>query len=93
MKRYNRELTAKELAALSDDEIDFSDIPETDETFWKNVKVFSERKPLDEATKARHKRLLSMGDDAIDYSDIPPTDEKFWEKAQLVIPANATDKP
>ena len=44
MKRYNKELTAKELAALSDDEIDFSDIPELDETFWKNAKVF-EPKP------------------------------------------------
>lgn len=48
MKRYDRELTAKELAALSDDEIDFSDIPELDDTFWKNAKVFEPRdkKPI-----------------------------------------------
>lgn len=38
-KRYDRELTIKELAALPDEDIDFSDIPEADDAFWANAKV------------------------------------------------------
>ncbi|HVL19891.1 MAG TPA: BrnA antitoxin family protein [Amaricoccus sp.] len=38
-KRYEKELSLEELAALSDDEIDTSDIPELDETFWKTAKL------------------------------------------------------
>ena len=37
--RYDRELTTEELLALSDEDIDLSDIPELDETFWKNAVV------------------------------------------------------
>ncbi len=36
---YTRELTNAELAAMKDEDIDFSDIPELDEEFWKNAKV------------------------------------------------------
>jgi uncharacterized protein (DUF4415 family) len=40
MKRpYTRELTTEELLALTDEDIDFSDIPELDDEFWKNAKV------------------------------------------------------
>jgi uncharacterized protein (DUF4415 family) len=39
MKRYKKELTAEELAALPDDQIDYSDIPELDDDFWANAKV------------------------------------------------------
>ncbi|MEM1096555.1 MAG: BrnA antitoxin family protein [Bacteroidota bacterium] len=39
MKRYNKELTAEELAALPDSEIDYSDIPELGEALWANAKV------------------------------------------------------
>ena len=38
-KKYNRELSLEELAALKDEDIDYSDIPELDETFWKNAQV------------------------------------------------------
>lgn len=38
-KRYDRELTLEQLAALPDDQIDASDIPELDENFWKNAKL------------------------------------------------------
>ena len=38
-KRYDRALTPEELAALPDEEIDYSDIPELDERFWKNARV------------------------------------------------------
>ena len=39
-KRYNKELSIDELAALPDDQIDTSDIPELGDDFWKNAKVF-----------------------------------------------------
>jgi uncharacterized protein (DUF4415 family) len=38
-KRYDRPLTLKELAQVKDKDIDFSDIPELDETFWKNARL------------------------------------------------------
>lgn len=38
MKKYDRELTAEEVARLTDKDIDFSDIPELDDNFWKNAK-------------------------------------------------------
>ncbi|WP_020560603.1 BrnA antitoxin family protein [Thiofilum flexile] len=36
---YDHALTLEELAALPDSDIDTSDIPELDETFWKNAKL------------------------------------------------------
>ena len=36
---YQRELTNEELANLKDEDIDFSDIPELDDNFWKNAEV------------------------------------------------------
>ncbi len=46
--KYTRQLTDKELAAMPDSEIDYSDIPELGEEFWKNAKVFqpSSRKKM-----------------------------------------------
>jgi uncharacterized protein (DUF4415 family) len=38
-KRYDRQLTPEELAALPDDQIDTSDIAELSEDFWKNAKL------------------------------------------------------
>lgn len=38
-KRYDKELSVKELAAMKDEDIDFSDIPEADEQFWKKATV------------------------------------------------------
>ena len=43
---------AKEIEALSDDDIEFSDIPELDEDFFKNAKLV-ERKPRTEAISIR----------------------------------------
>jgi uncharacterized protein (DUF4415 family) len=39
MKRYKTELTASQLAEIKDEEIDFSDIPATDEAFWAEAQV------------------------------------------------------
>ena len=33
-KRYGKELTIEELAAMPEKDIDFSDIPESDPAFW-----------------------------------------------------------
>lgn len=38
-KRYNKELSIEELAALPDSAIDTSDIPELGDDFWKNAKL------------------------------------------------------
>lgn len=38
-KRYKKELTLEQLAHLSDAEIDTSDIPELDESFWRDAKI------------------------------------------------------
>ena len=38
-KRYNRELTNEELAALPDEAIDRSDIPELDDAFWAKARI------------------------------------------------------
>lgn len=36
-KKYKEELSLEQVAALSDNEIDYSDIPELDEVFWENA--------------------------------------------------------
>ena len=38
-KQYEKELSLEELAALPDEKIDYSDIPELDERFWANAKL------------------------------------------------------
>jgi len=38
-KRYEKPLSLEQLAALPDDQIDTSDIPELGEAFWKNAKI------------------------------------------------------
>ncbi|MFY7960016.1 MAG: BrnA antitoxin family protein [Elsteraceae bacterium] len=38
-KRYDKPMTAAEIAAVTDDQIDFSDIPELDEAFWANARL------------------------------------------------------
>lgn len=39
MSGYDSPLTPAQIAAMQDDEIDFSDIPELDETFWKRAEL------------------------------------------------------
>jgi uncharacterized protein (DUF4415 family) len=42
-KRYVKPLTSEEIEALPDSQIDYSDIPELDESFWKRAKVVPQR--------------------------------------------------
>ena len=39
MSGYDRPLSLKEIAAVDDRDIDFSDIPELDESFWREAKL------------------------------------------------------
>ncbi len=39
MSKFDRALTSKEIAALDDKDIDFSDIPELDRAFWNKAKL------------------------------------------------------
>ena len=38
-KRYDRELTTEELLRLKDEDLDYSDIPELDDSFWASARV------------------------------------------------------
>ncbi len=38
-RKHDRELSPKEVAALGDEDIDTSDIPELDEAFWEKAQV------------------------------------------------------
>lgn len=49
-KQYDKPLTAEELAARPDDDIDTSDIPPLDEDFWANATV----------SEARSKAVVSL---------------------------------
>lgn len=39
MKRYDRPLNPDQIDAVEDESIDFSDIPELDEEFWKRAEI------------------------------------------------------
>ncbi len=39
MSGYDNPLTSRQIAAMKDKDIDFSDIPELDEEFWKRAKL------------------------------------------------------
>lgn len=49
-KRYERELSLEELAKVPDSEIDYSDIPELDDAFWKNARIVQPRPPKEQIT-------------------------------------------
>ncbi|CAN5531271.1 BrnA antitoxin family protein [soil metagenome] len=38
-KQHDKELSIKELAALKDEDIDYSDIPKLDDRFWEHARV------------------------------------------------------
>ena len=39
MSGYDKPLTPRQIAATKDEDIDFSDIPELDETFWQQAEL------------------------------------------------------
>lgn len=38
-KRYDKPMTAAEVAATPDRDIDFSDVPDLDDAFWRNARL------------------------------------------------------
>ena len=46
MTRHDKPLTPDRIAAVKDEDIDFSDIPELDETFWREAELV-EGGPID----------------------------------------------
>jgi uncharacterized protein (DUF4415 family) len=38
-KRYDKPMTAAEIAATPDRDIDFSDVPDLDDAFWRNARL------------------------------------------------------
>ena len=47
-KRYSKELSLDELAKVTDKDIDFSEIPELDEAFWRRARLVP---PVDPKTQ------------------------------------------
>ena len=39
MRKHDKPLTPKQIAAARDQDIDFSDIPELDDDFWRNAEL------------------------------------------------------
>lgn len=56
MNKYDKPLTPAQIAATKDEDIDFSDIPELDETFWREAKLV--KPDLTEQVTMRIKRSV-----------------------------------
>ena len=56
--RYDRPLTPEQIAAVNDESIDFSDIPELDEGFWKRAELVEPDAPAAVVKRAK----LVLGD-------------------------------
>lgn len=39
MAKYHKPLTPKQISEIKDEDIDFSDIPELDESFWEEAEL------------------------------------------------------
>ena len=66
MSGYDKPLTPRQIAATKDENIDFSDIPELDETFWQRAELvepegspaFEPRAELQQCGEWRDRRPL-----------------------------------
>lgn len=58
MKRYRKPLTPAQIAAAKDEDIDFSDIPELDEAFWRDAELV-EPDPTEQITMRVKRSVLS----------------------------------
>ena len=56
MNKYDKPLTPAQIAATKDEDIDFSDIPELDDTFWREAKLV--KPDLTEQVTMRIKRSV-----------------------------------
>ncbi len=58
-KRYDKEMSLDELAAMPDSEIDYSDIPKLDKRFWENAKLAM--------PSSKKKLTLRLDEDVIEW--------------------------
>lgn len=74
MSRYAKPLTPAQIAAMKDEDIDFSDIPELDETFWRGAKLV-EPEADHTAAVAEIETLMDaeLGSEAFDRLETLPT--------------------
>ena len=91
---FGRALNPKELASLSDDDIDYSDIPKTDAEFWRGAIGI----PVGKGAIARiffdaRRDLVESRSSAadIDYRYLKP-DAKFWREARWYNIDSAMDR-
>lgn len=83
-KKYDRELTLEELAALPDEEIDTSDISVLDETFWKNARLVEPRSKTDWArANAMTREQIEAAADSDDEQEGLAVD---WTQGQIGLP-------
>ena len=81
---FSRVLTPKELSSLSDDDIDFSDIPKLDSAYWrKAIGVPVGKGAISRMFLAARRDLVESrsSDGDIDYSSLQP-DAEFWREAR-----------
>jgi uncharacterized protein (DUF4415 family) len=58
-KRYDKELSPEELAALADEDIDTTEIPELDDSFWSKAELV-EREGTEQVTLRIKKSVLQF---------------------------------
>ena len=90
---FNKPLTDIELANLSDDDIDYSDIPETTKGEIKNgIKIPKNKFKEGLRFLNRRNELANQcsNQNDINYSTLKP-DEKFWEEITLEPKNNVDD--
>ncbi|WP_111565041.1 BrnA antitoxin family protein [Rhizobium sp.] len=58
-QRYDKELSPEELTALADEDIDTSDIPELDDSFWSKAELV-EREGTEQVTLRIKKSVLQF---------------------------------
>ena len=57
MRKYEKPLTPKQIASTRDEDIDFSDIPELDATFWRDAELV-EPDPTEQITMRVKRSVL-----------------------------------
>ena len=57
MKRYRNPLTPAQIAVVKDEDIDFDDIPQLDESFWRNARLV-EPDPTEQITMRVKRSVL-----------------------------------
>ena len=72
MKKYDRPLTPEEIANLKDEDIDFSDIPELGEDFWRHAELI---RPDVADTRPSKDSERSPAPEHGFVKDKPPSDE------------------